>query len=81
MPEGMHAFRGAGQGAFGKGVRVLPVVEMRLGEGVQPLELLNEAVSIIRECSQFANVYFCRAGGVISSHCGPMTFSVVFCDN
>ena len=46
-----------------------------------PQEMIEEVCNLVRQWGDFKQVYVCRAGGVISSHCGPMTFSVAFCNN
>ena len=41
-------------------------------------ELLEEVRRYLESLDRFENIYTTRAGGVISSHCGPGTLGVLF---
>ena len=41
-------------------------------------ELLNRVKSLVEEKAEFKNIYITRAGGVVSSHCGPGALGVLF---
>lgn len=41
-------------------------------------ELLMKIKSLVEELNYFENIYITRAGGVVSSHCGPGTLGVIF---
>lgn len=43
-------------------------------------ETLNTIYSFVKELNHFENIEITRAGGVISSHCGPNTLGVLFYD-
>lgn len=45
-----------------------------------PQEYVDAARQEIADMKRFENIYLTRAGGVISSHCGPGTFSIMFLD-
>ena len=40
--------------------------------------LLDEVRTYIESLNRFQNIYVNRAGGVISSHCGPGTLGILF---
>lgn len=41
-------------------------------------ELLQKVREVVEEKASFSNLYITRAGGVISSHCGPGTLGVLY---
>lgn len=41
-------------------------------------EIINSVYSYLESLDYFANIYITRAGGVISSHCGPGTLGILF---
>ena len=41
-------------------------------------EVLDSVKTFLTELNYFENIYITRAGGVISSHCGPGTLGVLF---
>ena len=40
--------------------------------------VIESVYSYLESLDYFANIYVTRAGGVISSHCGPGTLGVLF---
>jgi len=48
--------------------------------GVQP-ETLEILQKYLTEMNRFQNIYITRAGGVISSHCGPGTLGILYISN
>lgn len=44
-------------------------------------ELLESVRNLVLEKADFKNIYITRAGGVVSSHCGPGTLGVLFLEN
>ncbi|MBQ5567865.1 MAG: DegV family protein, partial [Oscillospiraceae bacterium] len=43
--------------------------------------ILEAVKAELTELKHFDNIYITRAGGVISSHCGPGTLGVLFIEN
>ena len=41
-------------------------------------ELLDQVYQYVKDLGLFEEILFSRAGGVISSHCGPGTLGVLF---
>ena len=44
-------------------------------------ELLQSIYDYVKELNIFKEIHIARAGGVISSHCGPGTFGLLFIEN
>lgn len=43
-------------------------------------EIMDEAREFLKGLNYFGKIEECRAGGVISSHCGPGTFAIIYRD-
>ena len=43
-------------------------------------EIIQHAYDRVAALKRFKNIIVCRAGGVISSHCGPRTFGMGYFD-
>ena len=41
-------------------------------------ELIDEVYAYLKEMNHFNEIYVARAGGVISSHCGPGTLGILY---
>ena len=41
-------------------------------------ETLDKVYAFVKELGYFEEIFITRAGGVISSHCGPATLGVLF---